>query len=429
MKTLSIFSILFLFCLLLNSCRDRTLEKVTYTANVPVYMTDEAVRAAVTSSDPEEISGAGKIHLKSGFIYLVDPHMGIHVIDNRDLSNPRNAGFIVAPGVVDIASSENFLYADSYRDLVTIDISDPLQIHEVSRVENVFPQVLPPTNNDFPISVIDEDKGVVVGWEVEEITEIVEVDNGGRFLMMEDGFTSTGGIAVKSHSGGGSEIVLNNGQSGSMARFIVYETSLYAVNERTLQSFDITNRAKPSKGSSIEVSRDMETLFTQDDKLFIGTTSGMMVYDISIAGNPEFVSDLDHVRSCDPVVVEGDYAYVTLRSTNQSCAGWTNQLDVIDISDIVNPVLIKSYPMTSPHGLGIDNGTLFICDGNDGLKVYDATDPNAIDDNMIDHFKDINTFDVIPYSGLLLMIGDDGLYQYDYTDAGDINLLSVIKTK
>lgn len=82
--------------------------------------------------------------------------------------------------------------------------------------------------------------------------------------------------------------------------------------------------------------------------------------------------------------------------------------------------------MHNPHGLGIDNGTLFICDGAAGLKVYDATDPLQITANQLAHFADIQTYDVIPYNGLLMMIGADGLYQYDYSDLEELQLISTI---
>ncbi len=82
--------------------------------------------------------------------------------------------------------------------------------------------------------------------------------------------------------------------------------------------------------------------------------------------------------------------------------------------------------MQSPHGLGLDEQTLFITEGEFGLKVFDATDPNAIDANLIKQFQDIHGYDVIPNNGVLMMIGDDGLYQYDYRDIENINLLSVI---
>jgi hypothetical protein len=82
--------------------------------------------------------------------------------------------------------------------------------------------------------------------------------------------------------------------------------------------------------------------------------------------------------------------------------------------------------MDNPHGLGKDGNTLFICDGNSGLKVYDAKDVMKIDENKLAEYKNINSFDVIPLNGTLLMIGTDGLYQYDYTDPKNVRQISRI---
>jgi hypothetical protein len=77
--------------------------------------------------------------------------------------------------------------------------------------------------------------------------------------------------------------------------------------------------------------------------------------------------------------------------------------------------------MTEPYGLGIKEEKLFICDGPDGLKVYDKSDINNL--YQLNHFADINTYDVIPLSSSLLMIGDKVLYQYEYLE-NEIRLLS-----
>ena len=82
--------------------------------------------------------------------------------------------------------------------------------------------------------------------------------------------------------------------------------------------------------------------------------------------------------------------------------------------------------MTNPKGLGIDDKKLFICDSQDGLKVYDAQDVMTIGEHQVAHFSDIHAFDVIPYNNRLLMIGSDGLYQYDYSNINNISLLSRI---
>ena len=39
--------------------------------------------------------------------------------------------------------------------------------------------------------------------------------------------------------------------------------------------------------------------------------------------------------------------------------------------------------MTNPHGLGKSGDLLFICDGNAGLKIYDASDPKTIGNKLI----------------------------------------------
>jgi len=41
-------------------------------------------------------------------------------------------------------------------------------------------------------------------------------------------------------------------------------------------------------------------------------------------------------------------------SSGSTCGGFTNQLDVLDIKNIKVPTLVKSYPLTNPHGLSKD---------------------------------------------------------------------------
>ena len=210
-----------------------------------------------------------------------------------------------------------------------------------------------------------------------------------------------------------------------MARFTISGDHLYTVSLSDMQLFDISNEAAPQAGKKIYMGWGIETIFPYEDKLFIGTTTGMQIYDNSNPTDPVHLSTYAHVRSCDPVVVDGDLAWVTLRSGN-ACAGFTNQLEVINVSDARNPKHIKTYPMQNPHGLGIDRSTLFLCEGEYGLKVFDIKDHLNVDKNMMAHFKGQDAFDVIPLGNTLLMIGKDGLYQYDYSDASQIKLLSKI---
>mgnify|MGYP005848750663 CR=1 FL=1 len=80
--------------------------------------------------------------------------------------------------------------------------------------------------------------------------------------------------------------------------------------------------------------------------------------------------------------------------------------------------------MIKPHGLGIDNRKLFVSEGEFGLKIMDAADPLNI--KLIDHIKDIKTFDVIPFNGVLMVTGESGINQYDYSDIHNLKHLSTI---
>ena len=404
----------------LVGCSDKEYEEITYEANVPVYMGFEEFRSSFRTSDARDIEYPGKIYFKDSYLFLNEVNKGIHVIDNSDPSTPEKVVFYEIPGNVDIAIRGNILFADSYIDLVAIDISDIRNPVEAGRLENAFPQVMPEFDMYLPVATIDRNLGVIVGWEARIVTEKVRPGSfwPGHWWPWRNTLDGNFG----SPEGGN----MQAGVAGSMARFMLHDHYLYAVtNPFVLKTLDVSSPVNIEVMDSISTWREMETLFRHKEHLFIGTTTGMLIYSLENPSKPEFISNFDHVNACDPVVVSNDIAYVTLRTGN-ACWGASNQLDVIDIIDIRNPRLLKSYPMFNPHGLGVDHPLLFICDGADGLKVYDATNPLAISSNKIAHFKDIDTYDVIPLGNVLMMIGHDGLFQYDYSDPADIKLLSHI---
>ena len=102
-------------------------------------------------------------------------------------------------------------------------------------------------------------------------------------------------------------------------------TYLYTVNQSAMQLFNIQNPAEPQVGNQDQLGWGIETIFPYKDKLFIGSQTGMHIYDNANPENPMRLSVFQHARVCDPVVVHDDIAYVTLRSGNQ-CGGFTNQL-------------------------------------------------------------------------------------------------------
>lgn len=207
------------------------------------------------------------------------------------------------------------------------------------------------------------------------------------------------------------------GTGGSMARFTCIGNHLYVVDDTYLQTFDISDSSKITRTSRIEArwGTSIETIFPKDSLLFLGSTGGMYIFNLKNASEPQYVSMTEHFTSCDPVVVQGKYAYVTLRTDNDvnSCSRGVNQLQVIDISNIDEPVTKGIYEMDNPRGLAIDGNQLFVCDGMK-LAVLNVTDPLLVTETK--RFElDGTPYDVIAKNGILILSYSSGLKQYSYT--------------
>lgn len=217
---------------------------------------------------------------------------------------------------------------------------------------------------------------------------------------------------------------------GSLASFVIQGNSLYTINNSQLVTYDISN---PSETISKRLSSitneygstiwNLETIFPYGDHLFLGANDAMYIVDVSNPASPQYVSKYEHVYSCDPVVVQNDVAYVSLRQGTR-CWHDINALEVIDISDLENPKLIASYNMESPYGLGIYENSLFLCDAGK-LKVLNCADPYNI--SLVQEFdrSEIYALDVIPNNGTPLILGEGKLNQYAFEN-NQLKLLSSI---
>jgi hypothetical protein len=218
-------------------------------------------------------------------------------------------------------------------------------------------------------------------------------------------------------------VIGGSGRGGSLARFAVVENYLYVVDNNNLKVFDVNNPLDPTFLNSTPIEAFAETIFPFGENLLIGTRTGMYVYNISQPAKPAFVSVYSHFASCDPVVAEGDFAYVTLRN-GTPCMRGQNQLDILNISNLSNPRFLKSIPLMNPHGLGVNGNVLFVTEGDEGLRVFDRTDPT--DPKLLKFMSNIPAFDVIPLDKTVIVTGRDGVYQFAYTQQGDLEQLSKI---
>jgi hypothetical protein len=412
-RLLLLFSIL---GLALTSCEDKRMQ--TYMANVPIYMSYETLRASFVLQSGVPMEKPGKIAFYGSHMFINEYQKGIHVVDLSDPASPEIKTFIEIPGNVDMAIRNDILFAESFVDLLVIDISNPEQPALNKRIEDMFEYVIPPYDYEYPLDEIDEEKGVITGYDIKQITREVYYHPYPwpmyKDYRLESSFADVGMPGANGNT---------YGVGGSMARFITYDDYLYALESSwKLKSINIADTDNLRVENEISLWGNVETLFIADQHLYVGTSNGMHILDLVNPKAPNFLSSYTHITACDPVVVEGDRAYVTLRSGN-TCGGTQDLLEVIDISNKLEPKRLSSFTTSKPYGLGIDNGVLFVCEGSYGLKVYDASYESSITSHMIASFPGINAYDVIPMEDFLFMIGEDGFYIYDYSDLNNITIL------
>jgi hypothetical protein len=381
-----------------------------------VYTTIAAVRANIKSSTPVAIKAPGKLFAIGNYIFLNEINKGIHVINNSNPAAPQNVGFINIPGNVDVAVKGNILYADLYSDLVALDISNPLQVVKTAIVDNVFP------DRNYSSGFNYEQDKIITDWVRNDTTIIEDCTQNQNPIWLTDGtgiFTlqsTLGSTASNSFAGG-----TPTGIAGSMARFALVSNVLYTVGQNELKVIDVNNTASPVVSNTVSLAWGVETIYPFKDKLFIGGNNGMYMYNISNPYSPVQLGTFTHARVCDPVIADDDFAYVTLRNGSM-CAGFLNELNVVDISNITAPTLQKKYDLFNPHGLSKDGNLLFVCDGTDGIKVFDASDRQNL--VLKKQIANINAYDVIAYNGLMIVIAADGLYQFNYINANNIVQIS-----
>lgn len=391
---------------------DKIESDTYYKARVPVFEKMATIRMQKTSVvEPQPLEQTGKIYVFRDFLFINEPMKGIHIFNNANPSDPKAVAFLNIPGNVDMAVKDNVLYADSYVDLLAFDLSQPEKPVLLNRIEEVFKNVY---QYDYENKTLNS---VIIKY-------VDTVLNSEQYRIYNPYvYYYTESVNYSQSNGGG-----NYGQGGSMARFTLANEHLYAVDHSSLNLFDVSNKAKPSFKKNIPLGWGIETIFPYKDNLFIGTNSGMYIYNIKDAASPKEMSRYEHARACDPVVVNDDYAFVTLR-TGAVCAGLQNVLEVVDIKDLKSPKLVKTFQMQNPHGLGLSGDVLYICEGKYGFKSFDATDVEKVGYSPIEHFSQLNSTDVIPGPKSLIIIGEDGVCQYDYSDKKKLKLLSCISVK
>jgi hypothetical protein len=420
------FAFLALWGILFQGCmQDKCKTTYRYMKYSPVYMNTSDFRAAtaVKTEAPRALSRPGKIYTYGKYLLVNEIAKGVHIINNENPANPVKVAFLSIPGNYDMAVKDGMLYCDSSIDLLVFELGNIENPVLVNRIANTFPHLL-----SYSGYQADPALGIVVDWKDEIVTG--EVDNcNGNIPNLWTQNTVPVSNDLTNDQKTSAAVPAGSGKAGSMTRFAVKDNNLYVIAPKELKIYSLSgaNVAHTSDISLTNLMTDAETVFPYKDLLFIGAMDGMLIMNNSNPSNPTQLGQYTHMRSCDPVVANDNFAYVSLNNdVNNPCDGYSNQIDIVDIQTPSQPSLTRTYPMTQPKGIGIDNNILFVCDGKDGLKVFDANFPESLKDHQLASFTDMKGYDLIPNDGVLIMVGKDGIAQYDYSNVKSIKLLSKI---
>lgn len=213
------------------------------------------------------------------------------------------------------------------------------------------------------------------------------------------------------------------GTGGSLARFTIAANHLYLADYGSVEVYDLADPANPVKKTSVNVGFGVETIYPYQDKLFIGSNTGMFIYSISNPSNPVKLGEARHVRSCDPVVANSTTAYVTLRG-GTACGPATDGLYIYDISNIMSPSQKSLFQLSNPGGLGLKDSVVFVCRGSDGLSLVNVK--NAAVPKMMYTIKEASYNDVIPYDNLLICYVSTGILIYDISNMNQVQKVGTI---
>ena len=139
----------------------------------PIYAADSTAKIIRYIPQKQVIVSAGNIYAMGNYIFQIDNGRGIHVIDNTIPAQADRIGFIVVNGCAQISIKGTYIYTNSYADLVTLDMANPLCLHEVNRIKGAFPEFL----YSYPLAQPEESgyyicpryDSVVVGWVKDSI--------------------------------------------------------------------------------------------------------------------------------------------------------------------------------------------------------------------------------------------------------------------
>ncbi len=404
MKKIIFLSSLIIAIISFYSCSKTTgTIRINYTKAKAVYGDLDSLRNIPLFEQAKQIEKPMGHFIGNNCVLIGERAKGIHLFEDNNLSNPSKVGYLNIPFCKEFYVDGNFLYAESGYDLLKIDISNLHSPKVISRAKNAFHNQL------------KNDKGqVVLGFIYENATDEFEFGSAEAKTIKKEGkLYMDYREKMIPLSSVPSMFTGNNGKSkGTINRIALYKNHIYVVGIETMHVF--LNNNEISKIKEIDIEDNTETIYSDRDRLYLGSQTQLTIYSLKDLSNPKKASSVEHEESCDPVLAVGDFAYSTLRSVvNEGCASSENILMVVDIKKSGNAQELQSIDMRSPYGLAMINDFLFVGEGNNGLTIFNAKTRDNLKE--VKRLTNIVAFDIMihpSYSDKIITTHHNGLKEY-----------------
>lgn len=158
--------------LLLMACKGKPAEPGLMDGYKPVY-SSRTEALSISNSAPQPFVNGGKIATLGNTLYQVEQDKGIHIINISNPSLPVKIGFVNVALCRELTLKGSYLYTNNMNDLVVLNVSNPANVTESSRIANAFPDL----GVQFPseakagdyFECADASKGLVIRWELTKI--------------------------------------------------------------------------------------------------------------------------------------------------------------------------------------------------------------------------------------------------------------------
>lgn len=387
---------------LFNACKKDEFKRTIW---VKKGQSVQDIRASFSVEAPRDITHPAGVYRSGNLLFLLQENEGIGIMDITKPAAPVDKAFIKLLSNSHVVVKSNILIADNGVDLVSIDISDLNQIRLVNRIQNVFTEKW----------LSEQDNSVFVGYEEKKISTFKSYNPSDTIPPANRTTENNAALAI--------------GKGGSETRFALNENYLYIARGNALTPVDLTQASNPVVKEPVGYTGypDFETVYAYQGFLYVGTADGVLILNNTISPTtPYFVSFASrNVRGCDPVVVQNNFMFSTVRTGTVCNQFGQSALFIHDVTDKTAPRPEFNKILEQPKGLGIDGNLLFICQGDKGMAVYNW-DESSKKLSYLYQKIDLYAFDVITGNNTLIVAADNGLYLYDYTDPNNIKRLSKV---